>query len=237
MRRARKRCPCATSGLRSPTSAWPAATASRRGRRSRSCTPSPPSSRPRGAATAARELLEQCVALAPDCGGASPNLGCGPSRRRPRQRGTGASAAGDRPSAPHGAEVWDNLGLSLRRLGEDEQASARFRARRRRRARAHAGAGQPGVCALHAVRVGGPGGARSSGLRRRLDDAHSDPRWSPWIALAMPLTPAQQLVRRPALGGRGPAAGGAASRRARHAARGCASVICPATSASTRPGA
>ena len=126
-----------------------------------------------------------------------------------------------------GAEVWDNLGLAQRLLGEPAQALASFE---------RAAAADPSLTpalanlvqrALCLVRMG-RARRREQRLIATLDKPASDPRWSPWIALSMPLSPEQQL----AVARRWPAR---CCRRPRRAARllraahgGCASVICPA---------
>ncbi len=145
-----------------------------------------------GAASAARELLEQCVALAPEVAGLRVSLGAtlldegrAMAARTHLQR---AVALGARD-----AEVWDNLGLSERRLGEDEQAFFAFE-----RAVAASPSLTPALANLVYARYTlcewDGLEACEGGLIATLDDAQSDPRWSPWIALAMPTTPAQQLA-------------------------------------------
>jgi predicted O-linked N-acetylglucosamine transferase (SPINDLY family) len=145
-----------------------------------------------GAAKAACALLEQCIALAPEHASLQVSLG-------------GAYLEDYRPAAARrhiesaltlgaaGAEVWDNLGLAHQMLGDDEQALAAFE---------RAAAADPSLTPALANLVN----ARYAlceweGLDRReqqlvatLDDPASDPRWSPWIALSMPISSAQQLA-------------------------------------------
>jgi protein O-GlcNAc transferase len=145
-----------------------------------------------GAAPAARELLEQAVALDPDAavlrvslGAALLDEGRAKAARSHLQRALALGA--------DGAEVWDNLGLAERRLGEDEQALLAFE-----RAVVAATALTPAlanrVYARYTLCEWDGLEACEQQLVATLDDAQSDPRWSPWIALAMPTTPAQQLA-------------------------------------------
>jgi protein O-GlcNAc transferase len=145
-----------------------------------------------GAAPAGRALLEQAVALDPDAVALRVTLGAtlldegrAKAARSHLQRALALGASG--------AEVWDNLGLAQRRLGEDEQALLAFE---------HAAAAAPTLTPALANRVYARYTlcewdgleACEQQLAATLEDAHSDPRWSPWIALAMPTTPAQQLA-------------------------------------------
>jgi protein O-GlcNAc transferase len=145
-----------------------------------------------GAAPAARELLEQAVALAPDAAPLRVSLGAmlldegrAQAARVHLQQAQGLGASG--------AEVWDNLGLAQRRLGEDEQALLAFE---------HAVAAAPTltpalanlVYARYTLCEWDALEACEQQLVATLADAQGDPRWSPWIALAMPTTPAQQLA-------------------------------------------
>ena len=145
-----------------------------------------------GAPGAARELLEQCVAFAPEDGALRLTLGgVYLDDHRPaaaRQHLERAVALGVRS-----AETWDNLGLALRRLDEEPEALAAFD---------HAAAAAPSLTpALANVVYTSYALCEWEGLEEResrlittLDDPASDPRWSPWIALSMPITPAQQLT-------------------------------------------
>ncbi|HVP89513.1 MAG TPA: tetratricopeptide repeat protein [Casimicrobiaceae bacterium] len=145
-----------------------------------------------GAAGAARELLEQCVAFAPDHAGLRVTLGgvCLDDHRpaAARQHLERAVALG----APS-AEAWDNLGLALRQLGEESEALASFE-----RAAAAAPSLTPALANVvytsYALCEWGGLEERERRLIATLDDPSSDPRWSPWIALSMPITPAQQLA-------------------------------------------
>jgi predicted O-linked N-acetylglucosamine transferase (SPINDLY family) len=145
-----------------------------------------------GAAGAARELLEQCVAFAPDHAGLRVTLGgvCLDDHRpaAARQHLERALALGARS-----AEAWDNLGLALRQLGLEAEALASFE---------RAAATDPSLTpALANVVYTSYALCEWDGLEERerrliatLDDPSSDARWSPWIALSMPITPAQQLA-------------------------------------------
>jgi predicted O-linked N-acetylglucosamine transferase (SPINDLY family) len=145
-----------------------------------------------GAAGAARELLEQCVAFAPEHAALRVTLGgvCLDDHRpaAARQHLERALALGARS-----AEAWDNLGLALRQLGEDAEALASFE---------RAAAAAPSLTpALANVVYTSYALCEWDGLEERerrliatLDDPSSDPRWPPWIALSMPITPAQQLA-------------------------------------------
>jgi protein O-GlcNAc transferase len=145
-----------------------------------------------GAAPAARELLELCVALAPDDAALRASLaatlldeGRAMAARTHLQRAVAQGA--------NEAEVWDNLGLAERRLGEDEQALLAFE-----RAVAAAPTLTPAlanrVYARYTLCAWDGLDACEQQLVATLDDPESDRRWSPWIALAMPTTPAQQLA-------------------------------------------
>jgi len=145
-----------------------------------------------GASAAARALLEQCVALTPDVAGFRMSLaatlldeGRAKAARAHLQR---ALAQGARAG-----EVWDNLGLAERRLGEDEQALLAFEraveaAPALTPARANLVYARYTLCEWDGLE------ACEAGLIATLDDPSSDPRWSPWIALSMPTTPPQQLA-------------------------------------------
>jgi predicted O-linked N-acetylglucosamine transferase (SPINDLY family) len=145
-----------------------------------------------GAAAAARALLEQCVALAPANPELRISLGavCLDDHRdaEAREQLERALALG-----AQGGEVWDNLGLAWRRLGDDERALEAFE-----RAVAAKPALTPALANLVYIRYTlcewGGLEACEQRLIATLDDRASDPRWSPWIALEMPLSPAQQLT-------------------------------------------
>ncbi|HVP88198.1 MAG TPA: tetratricopeptide repeat-containing glycosyltransferase family protein, partial [Casimicrobiaceae bacterium] len=145
-----------------------------------------------GATHAARELLEQCVALVPESAGLRMSLGAACiDDHKPavaREHLERAVELGE-----HSAEAWDNLGLANRMLGEDERALAAFE-----RAVAADGTLTPALANLVYLRytLCEWDGLEASEERlvATLDDPSSDPRWSPWIALSMPISPAQQLA-------------------------------------------
>ena len=145
-----------------------------------------------GAASAACTVLEGCVALAPDnadfrltFGAALLDAGRAVEAERQLERVVALGAVG--------GEVWDNLGLAHRRQGKDEQAFLAFQ-----RAAAAAPALTPALANLVYARYTlcewDGLEADEQRLIATLDDATSDPRWSPWIALAMPTSPTQQLA-------------------------------------------
>jgi predicted O-linked N-acetylglucosamine transferase (SPINDLY family) len=145
-----------------------------------------------GAAHDARKLLEQCVALAPESAGLRMSLGAAclddyrPAVARVELERAIALGA-------HGGEVWDNLGIARRLLGEEDEALAAFE---------HAVAANPSLTPALANLVNARYSlcewdglqAHEERLAATLDDPASDPRWSPWIALSMPISPAQQLA-------------------------------------------
>jgi protein O-GlcNAc transferase len=145
-----------------------------------------------GAASAARVVLEGCVKLAPDdadlrltFGGVLLDADRAAEAEQQLER---AVALGAREG-----EAWDNLGLAYRLRGKDEQALVSFQ-----RAAAAAPALTPALANLVYARYTlcewDGLDADEQRLIATLDDATSDPRWSPWIALAMPTSPAQQLA-------------------------------------------
>jgi predicted O-linked N-acetylglucosamine transferase (SPINDLY family) len=144
-----------------------------------------------GALVAARSTLEQCAELAPDdadvivtLGAICLELGDARQARRHFER---AIELGARQG-----ELWDNLGLACRALGDEEGAAAAFE-----RALAAAPALTPALanlvytqqylCAWDAL------DQSERRLTATLADPAADPRWPPFVALTMPLTPAQQL--------------------------------------------
>jgi len=145
-----------------------------------------------GAASGARELLERCVELAPERADLRMSLGAACiDDHRPaaaREHLERAVALGARS-----AEAWDNLGLAHRMLGEDERALAAFE---------HAVAADPRLTPALANLVYVRytlcewDGLEDTEQRlvATLADSASDPRWSPWIALSMPISPVQQLA-------------------------------------------
>ncbi|MDQ2964139.1 MAG: glycosyltransferase, partial [Pseudomonadota bacterium] len=145
-----------------------------------------------GAAAAARDLLERCVALAPDdanlhlsVGAASLDANRPEEAKRQLER---AAALGAR-----GGAVWDNLGLAHRLLGDEEQALLAFE---------RAVAAEPSLTPALANLVNARYTlcewdgleAHEQRLIATLADPASDPRWPPWIALSLPTSSAQQLA-------------------------------------------
>lgn len=145
-----------------------------------------------GRAEAACRELEAAVAVSPQdpgirvsLGGACIDAGRMADARTHLERAIALGAAG--------GEVWDNLGIALRALGQDEAAVQAFErsvavAPGLTPAWANLVQARQHVCAwdgLEAIR---------ERLLATLDDPGSDPRWSPFIALAMDLEPAQHLV-------------------------------------------
>jgi predicted O-linked N-acetylglucosamine transferase (SPINDLY family) len=145
-----------------------------------------------GAARAAGELLEQCVALAPENPEFRMSLGAVLLDER---RAGAAREQLDRALAlgARGAGVWDNLGLARRALGEEEEALAAFE-----RAVAADPSLTPALANLVYARYGLCEWNGLEDLERRLvatlDRPASDPRWPPWIALCMPISSGQQLA-------------------------------------------
>jgi predicted O-linked N-acetylglucosamine transferase (SPINDLY family) len=144
-----------------------------------------------GAAHTARKVLAECAALAPDDAGVRISLGAAclddanPAEARTHLERAIALGA-------QGGEVWDNLGLAYRRLGDAEQALRAFET-----AVARDPALTPALANVVYVRQrlcewdGLP--AYEDKLAATLDDPAADPRWPPLIALSMPSSPAQQL--------------------------------------------
>jgi predicted O-linked N-acetylglucosamine transferase (SPINDLY family) len=89
-------------------------------------------------------------------------------------------------------ELWDNLGLACRALGDEESAVTAFEralqaAPTLTPAMANLVYAQQHLCAWDALE-------QSEGrLTATLADPAADPRWPPFVALAMPLVPQQQL--------------------------------------------
>lgn len=145
-----------------------------------------------GAAHDARRLLEQCVALAPESAALRVSLGAAclddyrPAIAREHLQRAMALGA-------EGAEVWDNLGLAQRLLGEPAQALASFE-----RAAAADPSLTPALANIVQERYALCEWDGLEGCEQRLiatlDKPASDPRWSPWIALSMPLSSEQQLA-------------------------------------------
>ena len=145
-----------------------------------------------GAAVEACTVLDECVQLAPDDAGLRLTFGA-------------VLLDADRPAdaereleraielGAREGEAWDNLGLARRLQGKDEQALSAFQ-----RAAAATPALTPAlanlVYARYALCAWDGLETDEQRLIATLDAATSDPRWPPWISLAMPITPAQQLA-------------------------------------------
>lgn len=145
-----------------------------------------------GAVAAARDVLEACIALAPDNAELRMTLG---AVLIDANRASDARKHLERSIALGGerAEVWDNLGIAYRIEGDDPKALAAFE-----RAVAANPSLTPALANLINTRYtlceweGLE--AYEAQLVATLDDAGSDPRWPPWIALSMPTSSAQQLA-------------------------------------------
>ena len=145
-----------------------------------------------GAANAGRKVLGECAALAPTDAGVLVSLGAAclddDAPADAREHLERAIALGEA-----GGEVWDNLGLAYRLLGEHELARRAFES-----ALAVNPALTPALANLVYTRQylcewDGLDECEAS-LVATLDDPEADPRWSPFIALSMALSPAQQLA-------------------------------------------
>ena len=144
-----------------------------------------------GALDAARATLEQCAALTPydaailnTLGATCLELNDAAQARRHFGR---AIELGD-----GSGELWDNMGLACRALGDEEGAVAAFEralqvAPQLTTAMANLVYAQQYLCAWDALEQS------ERRLAATLTDPTADPRWPPFVALAMPLTPAQQL--------------------------------------------
>jgi predicted O-linked N-acetylglucosamine transferase (SPINDLY family) len=145
-----------------------------------------------GAAAEACKLLAECAELVPDdpgvriaLGGALLDAGRPGEARKHLEH---AIAIGAR-----GGEIWDNLGLACRMLKDDEAALHAFEQAVRAEpaltpARANLVHTRQYLCDWDDLE------ASERELTATLDDPASDPRWSPFVALAMPLSEAQQLA-------------------------------------------
>jgi protein O-GlcNAc transferase len=144
-----------------------------------------------GAANAARKLLAECAVQAPGDAGVRVSLGAAclddnaPVDARLHLECAIALGA-------QGGEVWDNLGLALRMLGEEAQAQRAFETAVERDpaltpALANLVYTRQYLCEWDGLE------ACEAKLVATLDDPAADPRWSPFVALSMPLTSAQQL--------------------------------------------
>ena len=145
-----------------------------------------------GAAAEACRLLAECAELVPDDPGVRVDLGGALlDAGRPgeaRKHLEHAIAIGAR-----GGEAWDNLGLACRMLKDDGAALHAFEQAVRAEpaltpARANLVHTQHYLCNWDDL------DASERELTATLDDPASDPRWSPFVALAMPLSEAQQLA-------------------------------------------
>jgi protein O-GlcNAc transferase len=144
-----------------------------------------------GAAHAARTLLAECAAIAPDDAGVHVSLGAAcladNAPVEARQQFERAIALG-----AQGGEVWDNLGLAQRMLGEEERALGAFETALARDpsltpALANLVYTQQYLCEWDSLPE------CEDRLVTTLGDPAADPRWSPFVALSMPLSSAQQL--------------------------------------------
>jgi predicted O-linked N-acetylglucosamine transferase (SPINDLY family) len=144
-----------------------------------------------GAMDLARTTLEQCVALA---AGDLAVLNTYGAICLEQNDATQARRIFDRAIAmgAGSGEVWDNLGLACRAMGDEEGAVAAFEralhvAPTLTPAMANLVYAQQYLCAWDALEES------ERRLAATLLDPAADPRWPPFVALAMPLTPAQQL--------------------------------------------
>jgi protein O-GlcNAc transferase len=145
-----------------------------------------------GAANKARKLLGECATLAPEDAGVRVSLGAAcldddaPGDAREHLERAVALGA-------QGGEVWDNLGLAYRMLGQEEQALRAFET-----AVARDPALTPALANLVYTRqylCEWDGLEECEGkLAATLADPAADPRWSPFVALSRPLSSAQQLA-------------------------------------------
>lgn len=145
-----------------------------------------------GMRAAACEVLERAVVLAPADAGLKLSLGGALlDAHRPAEAKVQLEKAVE--LGVQSGEVWDNLGIALRTLGDDEAAVRAFE---------NAVAASPGLipalanllqarqqaCAWDGIET------LEQRLVATLDDPASDPRWPPFVALGMNMTSAQQLV-------------------------------------------
>ena len=145
-----------------------------------------------GAAAAAARVLAECAALAPDdpgvriaLGGALIDAGRPGEARGHLERAIALGASG--------GEVWDNLGLACRMLKDDEAALHAFE---------RAVEASPGLTTARANLVHAQHylcewddlDESERQLAATIEDPAGDPRFSPFVALAMPLSEAQQLA-------------------------------------------
>ena len=145
-----------------------------------------------GAAADACGVLEDCALRAPDdagvrvsLGGACLDAGYAAKAREHLERAIALGAAG--------GEVWDNLGLAYRMLKDDEAALHAFE----RALEVDPALTPARVNLVHTRHFLCEWDGLDDCERRlaaTLDDAAGDVRWSPFVALAMPLSPGQQLA-------------------------------------------
>jgi protein O-GlcNAc transferase len=144
-----------------------------------------------GAASEARKVLAECAALAPDDAGVRVSLGAAclddnapVDAREQLERAIALGA--------QGGEVWDNLGLAYRMLGKEEHALRAFETAVARDAGLTAAVAnlvytRRRVCEWDGLEY------CEGRLVATLGDPEADPRWSPFVALSVPLSSAQQL--------------------------------------------
>ena len=145
-----------------------------------------------GAAAEACAVLADCAARAPEdagvhvsLGGACLDAGLPAKAREHLERAIALGAKG--------GEVWDNLGLAQRMLHDDVAALHAFERALEldpalTPARANSVHTRHFLCEWEGLEE------CERALTATLDDPASDPRWSPFVALAMPLSAEQQLA-------------------------------------------
>jgi predicted O-linked N-acetylglucosamine transferase (SPINDLY family) len=144
-----------------------------------------------GALDAARATLEQCIAHVPDDPAILNTLGAICLEQNDAAH---ARHCFDRAVDLGGSsgELWDNLGLARRALGDEEGAVIAFERALQAApgltpAMANLVYAQQYLCAWDSLEQS------EQRLVATLADQAADPRWPPFVALAMPLAPAQQL--------------------------------------------
>ncbi len=144
-----------------------------------------------GAANLARKVLTECAVLAPDDAEVRVSLGAAclgdNAPAEARKHLERAIALGVR-----GGQVWDNLGLAYRRSGDEERALQAFETAVEREptltpALANLVYTRQFLCEWDRLEEA------EDKLAATLVDPAADPRWSPFIALSMPLSSVQQL--------------------------------------------
>lgn len=144
-----------------------------------------------GALDAARATLEQCTALVPDDPAILTTLGAICLEQNDAARAQHCFARALDLGGGSG-ELWDNLGLARRALGDEEGAVIAFERALQAApgltpAMANLVYAQQYLCAWEGLEQS------ERRLVATLSDPAADPRWPPFVALAMPLSPAQQL--------------------------------------------